>query len=205
MKRCFDCVATVAGLILLSPLLLLVALLVRWRLGSPVIFRQQRLGLGGEPFVLFKFRTMTSEIDGHGLPRPDHVRLTPLGRFLRKTSLDELPELLNVLRGDMSLVGPRPLLPGYFPYFSEQEMARFSVRPGITGLAQISGRNDLSWDQRMTADMQYIRHWSFGLDLQILLKTVVKVFSRQGLREDPMSAMLDFDEERRRRGDGPFR
>lgn len=205
MKRCFDCVATVAGLILLSPLLLLVALLVRWRLGSPVIFRQQRLGLGGEPFVLFKFRTMTFEIDGHGLPRPDHVRLTPLGRFLRKTSLDELPELLNVLRGEMSLVGPRPLLPRYFPYFSEQEMARFSVRPGITGLAQISGRNDLSWDQRMTADMQYIHHWSFGLDLQILLKTVVKVFSRQGVREDPMSAMLDFDEERRRRGDGPFR
>lgn len=205
MKRCFDCVATVAGLIVLTPLMLLVALLVRWRLGSPVIFRQQRLGWGGEPFMLFKFRTMTSEVDGQGRPRPDHFRLTTLGRFLRKTSLDELPELLNVLRGEMSLVGPRPLLLRYFPYFRQEEMLRFSVRPGITGLAQISGRNVLSWDQRMAADVHYVRHWSFGLDLQILLKTVMKVFSRQGVQEDPMSAMLDFDEERRRRGDGPFR
>lgn len=205
MKRSFDCLAAVFGLILLSPLLLLVALLVVWRLGSPVLFRQQRLGRNGAPFVLLKFRTMTSAVDRDGRLLPDHLRLTKLGRFLRISSIDELPELINVLRGEMSLVGPRPLLLRYFPYFTEEEMVRFSVRPGITGLAQVSGRNEASWDQRMTADVQYVRTWSPARDISILLRTVGKVFSRQGVEEDPMSAMADFDEERRQRKIGPFR
>jgi len=205
MKRCFDCLAAVFGLILLSPLLLLVALLVVWRLGSPVLFRQQRLGRNGAPFVLLKFRTMTSAVDRDGRLLPDHLRLTKLGRFLRISSIDELPELFNVLRGEMSLVGPRPLLLRYFPYFTEEEMLRFSVRPGITGLAQVSGRNEASWDQRMAADVHYIRTWSHARDISLLLKTVGKVFSSQGVEEDPMSAMADFDEERRQRKIGPFR
>ena len=205
MKRYFDCLSAIFGLALLSPLLFLVALLVSWHLGSPVLFRQKRLGRNGEPFMLLKFRTMTSAMDGDGRLLPDHLRLSKLGRFLRKSSIDELPELINVLRGEMSLVGPRPLLLRYFPYFTEEEMVRFSVRPGITGLAQVSGRNEASWDQRMAADVQYVRTWSHARDISILLRTVGKVFSRQGVQEDPMSAMADFDEERRQRNIGPFR
>ena len=205
MKRCIDWLAAGLGLVLLSPLLFTVALLVRWRLGSPVLFRQQRLGRNAEPFVLLKFRTMTTAVDGEGSALPDHQRLTKLGRFFRRTSIDELPGLFNVLQGKMSLVGPRPLLLRYLPYFTEEEMVRFTVRPGITGLAQVSGRNEASWDQRMAKDVQYVRTWSQSQDISILLRTVSKVFSSQGVQEDPMSAMVDFDEERRQRNIGPFR
>jgi sugar transferase EpsL len=199
MKRTFDVFASLTGLLLLSPLLLLTALLVRLKLGTPVLFRQQRPGLHGTPFEIFKFRTMTDSCDEQGELLPDTERLTPFGRLLRSTSMDELPELLNVLRGEMSLVGPRPLLMRYYPYFTPEEHVRFDVRPGITGLAQISGRNDLSWDKRIAADVQYVQNMSFGTDLWILFMTVWRVMFRQGLRVDPGVTMIDFDVERRQR------
>jgi lipopolysaccharide/colanic/teichoic acid biosynthesis glycosyltransferase len=176
-----------------------VAVLVRLNLGSPIFFRQQRPGRGGRPFVMIKFRTMTDERDASGALLPDSERLANLGKLLRKTSLDELPEAWNVLRGDMSLVGPRPLLLRYSPYFTDEERARFTIRPGITGLAQISGRNDLDWDARMAADVEYVRKLSVMLDLKILLLTMQRVLTRQGLQVNPGIKMLDFDEERRRR------
>lgn len=196
MKRVFDFVSALAGLVVLSPLLLVVAVLIRWRLGGPVLFRQQRLGLVGEPFVLWKFRTMTSVVDREGRLLPDHLRLTSFGRFLRKTSLDELPELINVVRGEMSLVGPRPLLLRYLPYFTETERARFEVRPGITGWAQIHGRNCLSWGKRFELDVWYVKNRTFLLDLSILCRTFTAVLERRGVEVDPGSVMLDLDQER---------
>lgn len=196
MKRCFDFIAALIGLMCSSPILLVVALLVRWRLGAPVMFRQQRLGRGGKPFVLLKFRTMTSSVDGEGRPLPDRLRLTPFGRFLRKTSIDEIPELINVLRGDMSLVGPRPLLLRYLPYFTKTERARFEVRPGITGWAQINGRNCLSWVRRFELDVWYVKNRSLMLDIFILCKTFAAVLGRRGVEVDPGSVMLDLDQER---------
>lgn len=202
MKRIFDISAASLALILLSPILLVLAILVRRELGSPVLFRQERMGLQGKPFFMIKFRTMINQRGEDGNLLPDQFRLTSLGRFMRRTSLDELPELLHVLRGEMSLVGPRPLLPRYYPYFTEEERLRFTVRPGITGLAQVSGRNDLNWDQRMAADVRYVREWSFGLDLRILLQTIGAVVTQRGVRENPMAEMIDFDEERRHKGYG---
>lgn len=203
MKRLFDISAASLALILLSPILLVLAILVSRELGSPVLFRQERIGLRGKPFFMIKFRTMTEQRGEDGNLLPDQFRLTRLGRFMRRTSLDELPELIHVLRGEMSLVGPRPLLPRYYPYFTEEERLRFTVRPGITGLAQVSGRNDLSWDQRMAADVRYVQEWSFVLDLRILLQTIGAVVGRRGVKEDPMATMIDFDEERRQKGYGP--
>ncbi|MBN1640890.1 MAG: sugar transferase, partial [Anaerolineae bacterium] len=156
----------------------------------------------GKPFTLIKFRTMTDARDADGKLRPDAERLTPLGRFLRSTSLDELPELLNVIRGEMSLVGPRPLLMRYDPYFRASERSRFLVRPGITGLAQVSGRNDLPWDERIAADVRYVDECSLGLDLAVLFSTAWQALRREGLRVDPGTNMLDFDEERRREFSG---
>lgn len=203
MKRLFDISAASLALILLSPILLVLAILVSRELGSPVLFRQERIGLRGKPFFMIKFRTMTEQRGEDGNLLPDQFRLTRLGRFMRRTSLDELPELVHVLRGEMSLVGPRPLLPRYYPYFTEEERLRFTVRPGITGLAQVSGRNDLSWDQRMAADVRYVQEWSLVLDLRILLQTIGAVVGRRGVKEDPMATMIDFDEERRQKGYGP--
>ena len=197
-KRIFDLILSILLLVLLSPILTLMMILVRLRLGSPVLFRQQRPGLNRQPFTIYKFRTMTNERDAQGNLLPDAHRLTNFGRFFRKTSLDELPELFNVLKGDMSLVGPRPLLMRYYPYFKSEELMRFSARPGITGLAQISGRNNLSWDSRIALDLKYVREVSFWLDLRILLTTVWRVFTRHGVQVDPGSAMLNFDEDRRR-------
>lgn len=196
-KRLFDLVLTVPALVILSPVLVVVALLVRLKLGSPVLFRQMRPGLNEKPFNILKFRTMTDERGADGALLPDFARLTRLGRFLRATSLDELPELWNVLKGDMSLVGPRPLLMRYLEYFNKEERIRFTVRPGITGLAQISGRNDLSWDKRLFADVHYVQKISFLRDLKILAFTVLRVFKKQGVQTDPRIVMLDFDEERR--------
>lgn len=199
-KRLLDFASATFGLLVFSPVLAVVAILVRLRLGTPVLFRQQRPGLDTKPFTLLKFRTMTDMRDNSGALLPDTQRLTKMGAFLRETSLDELPELWNVIRGEMSLVGPRPLLMRYTPYFTVPERIRFAVRPGITGLAQVSGRNDLNWDARIAADVEYVRRLSFFLDLEIIARTVLGVLARRGLQVDPGATMLDFDEERRRRG-----
>ena len=198
-KRVFDLVITLPVLVVVSPALLGIGLLVRLKLGSPVLFRQERPGLNGRLFKIAKFRTMTDEHDAGGELLPDAQRLMKLGRILRSTSLDELPELFNVLKGEMSIVGPRPLLMRYYPYFTEDERIRFTVKPGITGLAQISGRNDLSWDQRIASDVRYVKELSFALDLHIMILTLWRVISRHGLQVDPGATMLDFDEERRKR------
>ena len=197
-KRALDLLVAFTALALLLPLLAVVALFVRLNLGSPIVFRQQRPGLNVRPFTLYKYRTMTDRRDEQGRMLSDAERLTAFGWLLRSTSLDELPELWNVLRGDMSLVGPRPLLMRYTPYFTDEERLRFLVRPGITGLAQISGRNNLSWDLRIAADVRYVRECSFVTDLRILFITAGRVVTRQGLQVDPGASMLDFDEERRR-------
>lgn len=199
LKRGFDLLAASVGLIALAPVLLLVAILVRWNMGSPVLFRQQRPGRGGRPFNIIKFRTMRSAQDKRGHPLPDDQRLTPLGCFLRKASLDELPELVNVLKGEMSLVGPRPLLMRYLPYFTEREKLRHQVRPGITGWAQVQGRNLMRWDDRLAADVWYVENQSFGLDLKILAMTLIQVFQRKNILVDARSAMLNLDEEREQR------
>jgi len=198
-KRLLDLSLATLIAILIAPVACIVALLVRFNLGRPVLFRQLRPGRGGRPFELVKFRTMRDAVDDTGRPRPDAERLTAFGKFLRRTSLDELPELWNVLRGDMSLVGPRPLLMRYLPYYTEVERARFLVRPGITGLAQVSGRNDLGWDDRLAHDAAYVSSLSLRTDLRILALTALRVLSRHGLQVDPGSTMLDLDAERRLR------
>lgn len=180
-KRVFDIVVAAAGLVLLLPVLGLLAVLVRIRHGPPVLFTQQRPGLRGEPFTIYKFRTMTEARDPAGDLLPDAQRLTRFGRWLRATSLDELPELFNVLRGDMSLVGPRPLLMHYLPYYSAREMLRHSVRPGMTGWAQVHGRNLSAWDERLAMDVWYVENWSLGLDVRILGKTIRQVLARSGV------------------------
>jgi sugar transferase EpsL len=183
LKRVFDlCVASIA-LVALAPLLLILAALVRIRLGAPVIFRQQRPGLHGRPFTLLKFRSMTDARDAEGNLLPDEQRLTPFGRFLRSSSLDELPELINVIRGDMSLVGPRPLLMEYLDRYTPEQMRRHEVRPGITGWAQVNGRNAISWDQKFALDVWYVDHLSFWLDLRILAMTVWRVAQRDGINQ----------------------
>ena len=177
-KRLLDIVFSVLLLALLSPVYLVLAVLVRLRLGSPVIFSQERPGLGGKIFRLYKFRTMTDARDGEGRLLPDRERLVPFGMTLRRTSLDELPELLNILRGEMSFVGPRPLLPEYLPWYTEREKTRHSVRPGLTGLAQASGRNGLDWDRRLALDAEYVEKLSFGEDCRVLAMTVRQVVAR---------------------------
>ena len=191
-----DIVGAATGLLLCAPILAVIALLVRLKLGSPILFRQQRPGLHGKPFTLYKFRTMTDARDADGNLLPDADRLTSFGRFLRRTSLDELPELINVLKGDMSLVGPRPLLMQYMPYYTPREQLRHSVRPGITGLAQISGRNMVDWDSRLALDVEYVENWTLWLDIKILFKTVANVMRRSGVVDVPVSIMNDLDIER---------
>jgi len=181
MKRIFDVVLALLGMLLLAIPLLLLICVVRVRLGKPVFFRQVRPGLHGEPFHILKFRTMTDARGPDGELLPDPERLTKLGAFLRSTSLDELPELWNVLKGDMSLVGPRPLLMEYLPRYSPEQMRRHAVRPGITGLAQISGRNTISWEEKFRLDVWYVDHVSVWLDIVILWKTVIKVVAREGI------------------------
>lgn len=180
-KRTFDLFAVITGLLVGSPLLLSIALLVRLRMGAPVLFCQHRPGLHGRPFILYKFRTMTEDRDASGSLLSDAERLTPLGRFLRSTSLDELPELLNVLKGDMSLVGPRPLLMQYRDRYTQEQARRHDVRPGITGWAQINGRQEISFGQRIEFDIWYIEHWSFWLDLKILFLTAMRVLRKEGV------------------------
>jgi lipopolysaccharide/colanic/teichoic acid biosynthesis glycosyltransferase len=192
MKRLFDLSVAIVALILLSPLIAVVALAVRINMGSPLLFRQARPGWHGKPFTLLKFRTMRDGADGSGQMLPDDERLTPFGRFLRRTSFDELPELINVLKGEMSLVGPRPLLLEYVPLYSAEQARRHEVRPGITGLAQVSGRNAISWEERLRLDAWYVDHRSFALDLRILWQTVVNVLAARGISEPGQATMQRF-------------
>lgn len=192
-KRVLDLVAGSVGLVVLSPVLGVVAVLVRRNLGSPVLFRQERPGLGGRPFTLLKFRTMLDAVGADGAVLPDSSRLTPFGEQLRSTSLDELPELWNVVRGDMSLVGPRPLLMQYLPLYSASQARRHSVRPGLTGWAQVNGRNALSWASKFELDVWYVDHVSLGLDLRILWRTVASVVRREGISAAGEATMPPFE------------
>jgi lipopolysaccharide/colanic/teichoic acid biosynthesis glycosyltransferase len=196
MKRVFDFVVALSALLLLALPLLALAWLIHRKLGSPVLFRQVRPGMQAKPFTMVKFRTMTDECGPDGALLPDAQRLTPFGRFLRSTSLDELPELWNVLKGDMSIVGPRPLLTQYLPYYTEFEKERFLIRPGITGWAQINGRNLAKWNERLFLDVWYVRNRSMILDVKIIIKTFLKVLKRDGVVIDPSALMLNLDEER---------
>lgn len=182
-KRIFDLIAVTLGLVLLSPFLLLTALFVAIFLGTPVLFRQQRPGYKARPFFIYKFRTMTDASDSAGNLLPDDQRLTRLGRFLRAFSLDELPELLNILRGEMSLVGPRPLLMEYLERYSPEQMRRHDAYPGLTGWAQVNGRNAITWQDKFRYDVWYVDNWSFWLDIKILILTVWKVIKREGISQ----------------------
>jgi sugar transferase EpsL len=200
LKRWLDVAGACVGLLVLMPVMLAVALLVRLRLGRPVLYRQSRPGLDGRSFTLIKFRTMRPEIDPSGRLLADPERVTRVGLFLRATSLDELPQLVNILRGEMSFVGPRPLLERYLPYYTVAESVRHTVRPGLTGWAQIQGRNDVDWDARLAMDTWYVGHIAFGLDLRILLSTIWAVITRRGVREDPSEVLLALDDVRRTEG-----
>lgn len=191
-KRIFDVIAACSLLLLLSPVIAAVAWLVRRRVGIPVFFRQRRPGLHGKPFEMIKFRTMREATDAHGVPLSDEERLTPLGRLLRASSLDELPELWNVVTGDMSLVGPRPLLMEYLPLYTSEQNRRHDVRPGVTGWAQVNGRNAISWEEKFKLDVWYVDHQSFWLDLRILLITVRRVLSRKGVSAPGEATMPRF-------------
>jgi lipopolysaccharide/colanic/teichoic acid biosynthesis glycosyltransferase len=208
MKRIFDMLISAFGLFALSPVLLALAILVRFKHGSPVLFRQRRPGLNGQPFEMLKFRSMSNARDEAGDLLPDAVRLTRFGRFLRSTSLDELPELINVLKGEMSLVGPRPLLMEYLPRYTPEQARRHDVKPGITGWAQINGRNAISWEEKFALDVWYVEHRSLWLDLKILWLTVWQVVKRDGINaagEATMPVFMgggDGGEEERRTSNG---
>jgi len=192
VKRCIDIVGAGVGLFVLSPFLVITAIAIWVRMSSPILFKQMRPGLNGKPFYMYKFRTMTSEKDEKGIPLPDEQRLTRLGRFLRSTSLDELPELLNVLKGEMSLVGPRPLLMQYLDRYTPEQARRHEVKPGITGWAQVNGRNAITWEEKFALDVWYVDNWSLWLDIKILAMTVVKVFKREGISAKGEATMPEF-------------
>lgn len=192
MKHFTDFTAAFLALLVLSPLLLILMVLVQMKLGSPIFFTQVRPGLHGKPFKMIKFRTMTDACDADGNLLPDNIRLTAFGRFLRSTSLDELPELWNVLKGDMSLVGPRPLLMEYLPRYTPEQARRHQARPGITGWAQINGRNAISWEAKFKLDVWYVDNQSFWLDLKILAQTIKKVFVREGISAEGEATMPKF-------------
>ena len=191
-KRFIDIFVSAISLIFLSPIIAIVAWNISKKLGSPVLFRQVRPGLNGKPFTMVKFRTMRDAVDKNGNPLPDSERMTPFGNFLRSTSLDELPELWNVLKGDMSLVGPRPLLMEYLPLYSKEQARRHEVRPGVTGWAQINGRNAISWEEKFKLDVWYVDNQSFWLDVKILFLTVKKVFVRDGISAEGEATMSKF-------------
>lgn len=192
IKRLFDIVASIIGLLLLAPVIAAVAFQIRRKLGSPVLFRQVRPGKDGKPFEMIKFRTMRDAIDKDGNPLPDSERMTPFGSFLRSASLDELPELWNVLKGDMSLVGPRPLLMEYLPLYSKEQYRRHDVRPGITGWAQVNGRNAISWEEKFKLDVWYVDNHLLWLDLKIIYLTVKKVLVRDGISAEGEATMSKF-------------
>jgi len=192
LKRVIDVTGATVGLIVLSPVLLFVAVVIRFKMGSPVFFRHQRPGLHGEPFELIKFRTMTDERGENGKLLPDCERLPAFGRLLRSTSMDEFPELLCVLKGDMSLVGPRPLMMKYLPRYTAEQARRHEVKPGITGWVQVNGRNASSWERKFELDVWYVNHWNLWLDLKILMRTLVAVFSRAGISQPGEATASEF-------------
>lgn len=193
IKRLIDLFISFTAIVLLSPIFLLVSILVKMKLGSPIIFKQLRPGKNEEIFTLYKFRTMTNERDASGELLPETIRLTKFGRFLRSTSLDELPQLFNVLKGDMSLIGPRPLLVHYLKLYNDHQKRRHEVRPGVTGLAQVKGRNYLSWEEKFDLDVKYVENMNLLNDIKILLLTLKKVIKREDIYEDPNKIMEDFE------------
>jgi sugar transferase EpsL len=192
VKRVIDMIISGIGLIILSPLLVIISLVILMQMGMPILLKQMRPGLNGKPFHMYKFRTMTDERDEQGNPLSDEQRLTRLGRFLRSTSLDELPELFNVLKGNMSLVGPRPLLMRYLDRYTPEQARRHEVKPGITGWAQVNGRNAISWEEKFAYDVWYVDNWSLWLDMRILAMTVVQVFRREGISAAGEATMTEF-------------
>lgn len=192
IKRILDFILSLIAIIVLSPVMLVVAVLVRVKLGSPVLFKQQRPGKDEKIFWMYKFRTMTDEKDAEGRLLPDEKRLTGFGKMLRSTSLDELPELFNILKGDMSIVGPRPLLVAYLPLYNERQKHRHDVRPGFTGLAQVNGRNSISWEEKFEWDVRYVEHVTFFLDLKIICRTVKTVIRREGITSETSATMEEF-------------
>lgn len=184
IKRILDIISSLLAIIILSPLLAVTAVLVKTKLGSPVLFKQERPGKDEKIFTLIKFRTMTDERDENGELLPDEVRLTKFGKFLRSTSIDELPELFNILKGDMSVIGPRPLLVQYLPFYTEEERHRHDVRPGLTGWAQVNGRNSLDWDHRFECDVEYVKNMSLLFDIKIMFSTILKVIGKSDVAED---------------------
>jgi sugar transferase EpsL len=192
LKRSLDLFLTIPGILVLSPLLLFISILVRLFIGTPILFRQKRPGYLGKPFRLYKFRTMTDSRDTQGNFMPDAERITRLGHFLRSSSLDELPEMFNVLRGEMSWVGPRPLLMQYLERYSPEQARRHEVLPGITGWAQINGRNALTWEEKFNLDVWYVDHWSFFLDIKILFLSVLKVIRREGINQPGQATAEEF-------------
>ncbi|HUY69082.1 MAG TPA: sugar transferase [Alphaproteobacteria bacterium] len=194
LKRGIDVAAALILLVVTAPLMLVVAIVVALALGRPVLFRQQRVGKGDRLFMLYKFRSMSNAQDGQGALLGDGERLTAFGKLLRATSLDELPELWNILKGDMSLVGPRPLLPEYLPYYSETQRLRHRMRPGLTGFAQVKGRNAIGWEERLALDAWYVQHWSLSLDFRIAAATLKTVLSRHGVQPEGLATMPRFDD-----------
>lgn len=193
IKRTFDIVAAMGGLVVFSPIMIVVAIMVKIKLGSPILFTQDRIGKDNKIFKMMKFRTMKDGVDKNGNLLPDSERLTSFGKLLRSTSLDELPELINILKGDMSLIGPRPLLVEYLPLYSEEQKRRHDVLPGLTGWAQINGRNAISWNEKFKLDIFYVDNWSIGLDLKIFFLTFYKLFKRDGISKEGMATTIKFD------------
>ncbi|MFE7060552.1 sugar transferase [Sutcliffiella sp. NPDC057660] len=202
MKRIVDIILSLLLLSLLSPIIVVVPILIKFKLGSPILFKQQRPGLNGKPFILYKFRTMTNSVDKYGRYLSDELRLTSFGSFLRRYSLDEIPQFINVLKGELSIVGPRPLLMEYLPLYSKEQFKRHLVKPGITGWAQVNGRNAISWEEKFDLDIWYVRNYSFFLDMKILFLTVVKVLKREGITQPGYATIQPFSRVKSRVGGG---
>lgn len=197
LKRCIDIVGAIVALIVFSPIMLVAALMIRFTMGSPIMFRQVRPGLHKKPFSIMKFRTMRDAVDRHGKPLSDEERLTKFGLFMRSWSIDELPQFVNILKGEMSFIGPRPLLFEFFPYYTPTEMRRHEMRPGVTGWAQVNGRNNLDWDKRLEMDVWYVDHANLLLDIKIILRTVRIVLCREGITTEGYATFLRLDDARR--------
>ncbi|MDK0754902.1 sugar transferase [Clostridium perfringens] len=193
IKRTFDIIASLGGIIVLSPIMIICAILIRINLGSPIFFKQKRIGKDNKEFEMIKFRTMKDAVDKEGNQLPDELRLTKVGQILRSLSIDELPELINILKGDMSLIGPRPLLVKYLPLYNERQIRRHEVLPGLTGWAQINGRNNITWSEKFELDVYYVENWSLKLDLKIFFLTFYKVFKREGISQDGQATMEYFN------------
>ncbi|MBI6056654.1 sugar transferase [Clostridium perfringens] len=193
IKRTFDIIASLGGIIVLSPIMIICAILIRINLGSPIFFKQKRIGKDNKEFEMIKFRTMKDAVDKEGNQLPDELRLTKVGEILRSLSIDELPELINILKGDMSLIGPRPLLVKYLPLYNKRQIRRHEVLPGLTGWAQVNGRNNLKWSEKFELDVYYVENWSLKLDLKIFFLTFYKVFKREGISQDGQATMEYFN------------